>query len=98
MTEKHDIPEWYIPNEEKVLANDHEKEEIEEEGELDKPLCPYCGSPYLDKTGDSYTHKMVPKEQGSNIMQPGVICVNGEKRYVNGAKHPFEQRTGDEWL
>lgn len=96
--EHHNIPEWYIPDETQVIANEHEKEQIEEEGELETPLCPHCGQSYIDKTGDSYIHRMAPKEPGSEVYKPAEICVNGEKRYENGTKHPFEKRGDDHWL
>lgn len=85
----HDIPEWYIPDGEHILANDHEREEIEESGELEEPLCPHCGEPYLDKHGNSYTHRYVEVESDMpdepSTLKPGVVCAGGETRYHNGA-------------
>lgn len=60
MAEKHDIPEWYIPDDEQIIANDHEREEIEENGELDEPLCPHCGREYEYEEGGYYIHRMKP--------------------------------------
>jgi hypothetical protein len=94
--EHHDIPSWYIPDEEVVLANEHEKEQIEEQGELEQPLCPHCGRSYIDKSGGTYTHDLVRVEPDFPTddyeLKPGVVCVNGEKRYMNGATNPLERR------
>lgn len=85
---KHDIPDWYIPDDEIVLANEPETEQIEENGELDEPLCPHCGNPYLSSSGDFYTHQLVkvqsdlPGEDAT--LKAGLACVNGEKRRMNG--------------
>jgi len=85
---KHNIPEWYIPDGEQVLANDHETEEIEETGELDEPLCPHCGGTYIDKSGDIYTHALtrVSSDQPgeSSTLMAGLMCVAGERRTANG--------------
>jgi hypothetical protein len=90
----HDIPGWFMPEGEHVLANDHETEEIEETGELEEPLCPHCGNPYLDKTGNSYTHRYVEVESDmpgeSSTVKPGVVCAESGKRAWNG----YRGRTG----
>ncbi|MFC6863295.1 hypothetical protein ACFQGE_07455 [Halomicroarcula sp. GCM10025817] len=89
---KHDIPDWFIPDHEIVLANEHETEEIEEHGELEEPLCPHCGNTYLDNSGDWYTHQLVevPSDQPGEdpTLKPGIVCVNGEKRRMNGFRDP----------
>jgi len=85
---KHNIPEWYIPDGEQVLANDHEREQFEEEGELEEPLCPHCGNTYISKSGDIYTHALtkvhsdLPSE--GSTLKPGLMCVSGEQRRANG--------------
>ena len=80
MTEKgHDIPEWYIPDEEVVLANEHEREEIEENGELEEPLCPHCGEPYIKQSGELYFHG--PEVRHDNgVTSPGIKCSSDETR------------------
>ena len=76
---KHDIPEWYIPDEKQVLANDHEKEEIEETGELEEPLCPYCGESYQKEKNGRYGHG--PMIQfGGGAKSPGVWCSEDNTR------------------
>jgi len=91
MTEQgHNIPSWYIPNEEKVLANEHEREQIEEKGELAEPLCPYCGEPYKSESNGVYTHAFVRKDVGGRfetnmVWRPAIMCVaEDDKRYENG--------------
>jgi len=85
---KHDIPSWYIPDGEQVLANEHEREEIEETGELEEPLCPHCGGGYLGKSGNMFIHALttvgsdVPGEGAQQRI--GSACVNGENRTMNG--------------
>lgn len=95
---KHDIPEWYIPDEEVVLANEHEQEQIEERGELEEPLCPHCGKPYKKEDNGFYTHNYVRKDVGGRfetkeVWKPGVICTpSGDKRTENGF---FDADTAD---
>ncbi|QIO22405.1 hypothetical protein [Haloarcula sp. JP-L23] len=89
---KHDMPEWFIPNDEQVIANEHETEQIGEHGDLEEPLCPHCGNPYLTSSGDFYTHELV--EVQSDVpgedpkLKTGLACVNGEKRRMNGFGEP----------
>jgi len=52
----HNVPDWFIPDDEVVLANEHEKEEIDEEGDLDEPLCPHCGCTYENEEDGWYIH------------------------------------------
>lgn len=85
--EHHDIPEWYIPDEEQVLANEHEKEQIEENGELDEPLCPHCGRSYREKDGSTYIHAYVRKNHNKpfeatkdNVFKIGLLCSDGHTR------------------
>jgi hypothetical protein len=88
--QKHDIDPWFMPDDEKVLANEAETEHAEEHGELpDEPLCPYCGVPYRDGTDGVYVHALVRKQtpgsKKSSVWQPGIICVSeNDKRYLNG--------------
>jgi hypothetical protein len=88
MTESHDIPDWYIPDDEKIIANDAERDEIKENGELDEPRCPHCGSEYIDNTGDTYIHELVEVQPDYPLddakLKPGLVCVNGEQRLLNG--------------
>lgn len=80
MTDGHDIPEWFIPSGEHVIANEHERDAIEEDGELDEPLCPHCGEPYEKQDGDDYIHAWRPVEGGPDV-EPDVWCVStGAKR------------------
>ena len=76
---KHNIPEWYIPDEEVVLANEHETEQIVEEGELEEPLCPYCGEPYQKEKNGRYGHGPMIQFSGG-AKSPGVWCSEEEKR------------------
>lgn len=99
MTEGHSIPSWFIPDEKKVLANDAEKEQIAKYGEVVEPLCPYCQNTYINKSGDTYTHRLVEVEPDfafdESTYKPGLVCVNGERRYLNGYS-PLDD--SDEWL
>jgi len=70
MTEHHDIPEWYIPDEEQVIANEHEKEEIEKKGQLEEPLCPHCSKPYEKEDEDYYIHGWKPVDGGNWEWEP----------------------------
>lgn len=85
---KHDIPPWFIPDADQVLANEHEREEIEESGELDEPLCPHCGGTYLYESGNSYVHALTTVESDMpgepSVQRPALVCVNGEQRTHNG--------------
>jgi len=78
--QKHDIDPWFMPDDEKVLANEAETEHAEEHGELpDEPLCPHCGKPYREEIDGSYIHVLVQKEVGHSldkrkVWKPAVVC------------------------
>jgi hypothetical protein len=60
MPEGHNIPSWFIPDDEQIIANEHEQEQIKEDGELDEPLCPHCGREYEREDDGWYIHRMRP--------------------------------------
>jgi hypothetical protein len=76
----HDIPAWYIPDGTQVIANEAEKEEIEEEGELEEPLCPHCGRPYKREKDDTYIHEYRHKSKRSSEVEPAKWCNSYQKR------------------
>jgi len=89
MTEEpHDIPEWYIPDEEQVIANKHEQEEIEETGELDEPLCPHCGREYKREKDDNYIHKYQRESKGASSLEPALWCNSYQKR-IRASQFPW---------